>query len=135
MLLLQRNQERRRKQAHSPDQLFASAMISEFKNYWDMTLMDKITSYRSVRSIFNINDVTWMCLRWLNLFICIMVTFLNWVFQQERFNWFLWFLASWTKNGQTIRKDYLVFCRCKNVWDIKCVSINVHRFKEACLVI
>ena len=26
--------------------------------------MDKITSYRSVRSIFNVNDVTWMCLRW-----------------------------------------------------------------------
>ena len=58
MLLLQRNQERRRKQAHSPDQLFASAMISEFKNYCDMILMDMITSYRSVRSIFNINDVT-----------------------------------------------------------------------------
>ena len=47
MLLLQRSQERKRKQAHSPDQLFASAMISEFKNYWDIILMDMITSYRS----------------------------------------------------------------------------------------
>ena len=47
MLLLQRSQERKREQAHSPDQLFASAMISEFKNYWDIILMDMITSYRS----------------------------------------------------------------------------------------
>ena len=34
-------------------------------------------------------------------------------------------MASWTKNGQTIRKYCLVFCRCKNAWDIKCVSVEL----------
>ena len=44
--------------------------------------------------------------------------FLNRVSRQERFNWFLWFLAPLIKNGGTLRKWYLFSCRLKNDWDI-----------------
>ena len=53
-----------------------------------------------------------------NLFICALVMFLNRVFRQERFNRFLWFLASLIKNSRTLRNCYLFSCRYKNVWDI-----------------
>ena len=45
-----------------------------------------------------------------NLFICVLVMFLNCVFQQEQFNRFLWFLASVIKNGGTLRTCYLFSC-------------------------
>ena len=47
-----------------------------------------------------------------------LVMFFNHVFQQEWFNWFGWFLASFIKNGGTLRKCYSFSCRCKNIWDI-----------------
>ena len=43
---------------------------------------------------------------------------LNRVFRQERFNRFLWFLASLIKNSRTLRNCYLSSCRYKNLWDI-----------------
>ena len=43
-------------------------------------------------------------------------------------------MASWTKNGQTIRKYCLVFCRCKNAWDIKCVSVKCAQIQKALLI-
>ena len=42
-----------------------------------------------------------------------LLLFLSLVFQQERFNWFLWFWASLIKNGGTWRKCYLFSCRNK----------------------
>ena len=53
-----------------------------------------------------------------NLFICVLVMFLICVFQNERFNWFLWFLASSINNNGTLRKCYLFSCRYKSLWDI-----------------
>ena len=47
--------------------------------------------------------------------MCVLVLFLNRVFQQERFSQFLAFLI---KNSETLRKCYLFSCRYKNVWDI-----------------
>ena len=64
-----------------------------------------------------------------NLLICVLVMFLNRVFRQERFNWFLWFLASLIKNSQTLRNCYLFSCRYKNLWDIG-MRLKPHVYKK-----
>ena len=54
-------------------------------------------------------------LRWPKpIYMFVLVAF----FQQERFNQFLWFLASLIKNSGTLRKCYLFSCSYKNTWDI-----------------
>ena len=50
---------------------------------------------------------------------------LNRVFRQERFDRFLWFLASLIKNGGTFKKLDLFSCRYKTVWDIS-VCLKPH---------
>ena len=58
--------------------------------------------------------------------------FLICVFQKERFNRFLWVLASLIKNNGTLRKCYLFSCRYKNLWDIGIYS-KPH-FYEKCKI-
>ena len=55
-------------------------------------------------------------LRWPNLFIRALVTFLNRAFR-------LWFLASLIKTTATLWKSYLFSCRYKTVWDISLYTV------------
>ena len=59
-----------------------------------------------------------------NLFICVLVMFLNCVFQQEQFNRFLWFLASVIKNGGTLTTCYFHFL----VQKVSIISKSSDRF-------
>ena len=52
------------------------------------------------------------------------------VFQNKRFNRFLWFLAYQINNDGTLRKCYLFSCRHKNLWDIG-IYLKPH-FYEKC---
>ena len=49
--------------------------------------------------------------------------------QQERLNRFLRFLAYLKKNGGTLRKCYLFYCRNKNVPDIDKKNENENNFE------
>ena len=52
------------------------------------------------------------------------------VFQNKRFNRFLWFLAYQINNNGTLRKCYFFSCRHKNLWDIG-IYLKPH-FYEKC---
>ena len=76
------------------------------------------------------NEMTLLPLGGPNLFLCALVMVLNRVFRQERFNKFLWFLASLIKNCRTLRKCYLFSCRFKKVWDIG-ICLKPHFYKKS----
>ena len=65
-----------------------------------------------------------------NLFIYVLVIFLICVFQNEKFNRFLWFLASLINDNGTLRNCYLFSCRYKNLRDIG-IYLKSH-FYEKC---
>ena len=76
-----------------------------------------IWTYHNTLQTFGINRTT-MILRWPEPIYMRVGYVFDLRLQNERFNRFLWFLASIINNNETLRKCYLFSCRYKNLCDI-----------------
>ena len=58
----------------------------------------------------------------------------TYVFQNERFNLFLRFLAPLINDDGTLRKCYLLSCRCKNLSDIG-IYLKPHFYEKPIVIV